>query len=75
LRPVDKSWKPDDAWRAIYDLREELAEIDSLQWARETFEDLNNLSNCLCEYDKYCRVLHGEGVPRSRYVPKVGLQL
>lgn len=26
-----------------------------------------DLQNCLCEYDKYCRVLFGEGKPRARY--------
>jgi hypothetical protein len=26
-----------------------------------------DLQNCLCEYDKYCRVKLGEGRPRSRY--------
>ena len=29
--------------------------------------DLQNLQNCLCEFDKYSRVLYGEGKPRSRY--------
>ena len=23
--------------------------------------------NCLCEYDKYCRALHGEGKPKQIY--------
>lgn len=32
--------------------------------------DLNNLANCLCELDKYCRVKLGEGKPRSKYVAK-----
>ena len=35
----------------------------------EVFRDLNNLSNCLCEFDKYQRVLLGEGTPRARYKP------
>lgn len=26
-----------------------------------------DIQNCLCEFDKYCRVLHGEGRPRSKY--------
>jgi hypothetical protein len=34
------------------------------------FEDLNNLSNCFCEFDKYQRVKNGEGTPRSRYTPR-----
>lgn len=31
--------------------------------------DLNNVGNALCEFDKYVRVLLGEGVPRARYAP------
>jgi hypothetical protein len=26
-----------------------------------------NVSNCCCEFDKYCRLIGGEGEPRSRY--------
>ncbi len=34
----------------------------------ECFEfDINNLSNCLCEFDKYVRTLSGEGTPKQRY--------
>lgn len=35
------------------------------------FTDLNNLSNCFCEWDKYERVRLGEGKPRSTYTPTV----
>jgi hypothetical protein len=32
------------------------------------FDDLNNLTNCLCEFDKYCRVKFDEGKrPKQRY--------
>ncbi len=33
------------------------------------FADLSmpNVSNCLCEYDKYVRLISGQGEPRSRY--------
>jgi hypothetical protein len=36
---------------------------------RTGFADLSmpNVSNCLCEYDKICRLYGGEGEPRSRY--------
>jgi hypothetical protein len=27
------------------------------------------LQNCLCEADKFMRVLYGQGKPRSLYVP------
>lgn len=46
--------------------RSSLAPLD---WYASTFDDLNNLSNCLCEFDKYERVRLGEGQPRSRYRP------
>lgn len=26
-----------------------------------------DFQNCLCEYDKYCRVLNGEGTPKQKY--------
>ena len=31
------------------------------------FFDLNNLSNCFCEFDKYMRALTGEGRPKQQY--------
>lgn len=31
--------------------------------------DLQNVQNGLCELDKYLRVLHGQGRPRSKYTP------
>lgn len=36
---------------------------------RTGFADLSmpNVSNSLCEYDKYCRLISGQGEPRSRY--------
>jgi hypothetical protein len=34
-----------------------------------TFLDLNNVANCLCEFDKYMRLRNGEGEPRSHYKP------
>jgi hypothetical protein len=42
-------------------------------WWTDSFEtgfvplSAANVSNCLCEYDKYCRVISGEGEPRSGY--------
>ena len=32
---------------------------------------LQDLQNCLCEFDKYERVLHGQGKPRSQYRPSL----
>lgn len=31
--------------------------------------DINNVSNCMCEYDKYMRARLKEGEPKQRYVP------
>ncbi len=53
--------------------------LDEIRWAvtvevpvlAGVLSDLNNVSNCLCEFDKYERVRLGEGKPRSRYVPAV----
>lgn len=31
--------------------------------------DMRVIEHSLCEFDKYCRVLHGEGKPRSKFKP------
>lgn len=36
---------------------------------KTVFRDLNNISNCLCEFDKYERVRLSEGQPRAKYTP------
>lgn len=63
--PLDHKWKPTDSAKALAELRQVVLAANP-QWA-DTFKDLNNLSNCMCELDKYCRVLKGEGKPRARY--------
>ncbi len=64
---INHLWKPLDAAEAIATLRTRVAP----KWKGDnaTFDDLNNLSNCLCEFDKYRRLEEGEGQPRSRYQP------
>lgn len=46
-------------------------EVASLQLAVQQYCNLalhaQDIQNCLCEYDKYCRVRLGEGKPRSGY--------
>ena len=48
-------------------------ELVSAKWwtgdFRTGFAELSmpNVSNSLCEFDKYCRLISGEGEPRSRY--------
>lgn len=53
-------------------LRERVARGGDRWWTddfRTGFQELSmsNFSNANCEYDKYCRLLGGEGEPRSRY--------
>lgn len=66
-RDLKKAWKREESQAALLEVRE--AVITRLPKMVETFRDLNNLSNCFCEFDKYERVRLGEGKPRSRYVP------
>lgn len=59
---------------AMLDLRGDLIEyyMYKTPWSfnpEKVFKDLNNLTNCLCEFDKYERVRNSEGQPRSRYTP------
>lgn len=69
IEEIDHKWKQETAQKALILLRNVLN-----QKAGETIEhldDLNNLSNCMCEFDKYCRVKFNEGKPRARYVPSL----
>jgi hypothetical protein len=54
------------------DMNSLVKEHISYPWTKNPktgFADLSmsNVSNCLCEYDKYCRIISDEGEPRSRY--------
>lgn len=65
-RDIKSTWS-DDLFTICFErLRTELRLDPSLD---KVLRDPNNLGNCLCEFDKYIRVLEGEGKPRSRYVP------
>lgn len=66
---LTQKWEQIAAARAVGALRQILAQYEMLRWAIPVFRDINNVSNCLCEFDKYMRVLNAEGKPRSRYVP------
>ena len=65
--PLTHSWKQTELGIAILELREALLVL-SPQWAA-VLRDPNNLTNCLCEFDKWMRVRNGEGKPRARYSP------
>jgi hypothetical protein len=68
-RPVRGSWTEDN-WRlALSELHKRVQPmIDEHDMPLLHAQDLQN---CLCEYDKYCRVLLNEGQPRSRFRPAV----
>lgn len=60
---------PDDKFMPmVLELRHRLSKDLPLPF-EEMFLDLNNLTNCLCEFDKYIRVRNGEGKPRAKYAP------
>lgn len=44
-------------------------DVPGLSLICKHFNDMNNLSNCFCEWDKYERVRLGEGRPRALYKP------
>ncbi len=71
-KPLTATWRQQEANAALQALRAEV--VGRLPHMAGIFDDLNNLANCLCEFDKYCRVQGGEGTPRSRYVPSLAAQ-
>lgn len=66
-RELKRAWKREESQAALLVVRE--AVVRELPGMAGTMRDLNNLSNCFCELDKYERVRLGEGKPRARYVP------
>lgn len=64
-RELTAPWKGDDASHALFRLRDRVVRANVIR--PDIFDDLNNLSNCMCEFDKYVRVKNGEGKPRSKY--------
>jgi hypothetical protein len=50
----------------LFDIRKDIYKNCSIM-INGYFHDLNNLSNCFCEFDKYVRVLNGEGTPKQIY--------
>jgi hypothetical protein len=63
--PLSTAWSPEQASAALRVLRSRIV-AEAPQYA-ETLRDVNNLSNCMCELDKYLRVLRGEGKPRASF--------
>jgi hypothetical protein len=56
-------WRKDAFIPELLELRDELRPHIALDLC------LQDLQNCLCEADKFMRVLYGQGKPRSLYVP------
>lgn len=63
-RSVSSPWNESDWRQAHYKLQTRMAVL--LHRSRIELHG-QDLQNCLCEFDKYCRVLHGEGRPKQRY--------
>lgn len=60
---VTKKWTDEAFIRSVAELRAELQRRAPI--VSELC--LQDLQNCLCEFDKWDRTLHGEGKPRRRY--------
>jgi hypothetical protein len=65
-RKTDKAL---EQWQALHEMRSLYATIQEETGVAMDFSDVPNI---LCETDKYCRVLNGEGAPRALYHPTLG---
>ena len=75
-RPLALSVPTPQKQREVLEVRDRLAIAFPQTYLKETWEDPNNTSNCLCEFDKYCRVYYKEkGRPKSRYDGKAKVKL
>lgn len=68
-RPVDFALSQDQGLEEMIAIFKEQDDHRAL-WVPHI--DLSDIQNCLCETDKYLRVLNGEGRPRAVYVPGRG---
>ena len=66
-RPIGKAWEEEEYLVTLREVRHQV-----IQELGEPFADLtlHDLSNVMCEFDKYERVRLGEGRPRSLYKPE-----
>jgi hypothetical protein len=68
-RPLKQAQKPDAACAEM----QELLELTRREWPRPSTKfprlEMREIEHTLCEFDKYMRVVTGEGVPRSKYRP------
>lgn len=63
----DCPMKQTDALRHLTNIRQLLKGVLLGHVKLSYFKDLNNLSNCFCEFDKYMRAASGEGTPKQKY--------
>ena len=65
-RPVDRTFPLKQGQEEILELKGLLRDV--LISYSQSFVDPNNVSNCLCEFDKYSRVYNNEGkTPKQKY--------
>lgn len=64
---LQSTWTANGFAAALRDLKHNTSRL--VPWVAELH--LQDLQNCLCEFDKYERVLHGQGKPRSQYRPSL----
>ena len=66
--PVDQSWQESMWLDTMLDLRRQIKPLVANVGMQEIH--MQDLQNCLCEFDKYERVRLGEGKPRNGYPGK-----
>jgi len=68
-RGVSIPWPPGECIRMIYHLMNDINmddDYDPAFWGKP-YWDMRDVEHTLCEYDKYRRVLQGQGKPRNLY--------
>lgn len=64
-RPVKQPWKAEEWLKQLQALKEQIDPY--LERAKMPEMHAQDLQNCLCEFDKWCRVKYGEGRPKQLY--------
>lgn len=68
-RPLKQSQKPEAARAEM----EQLLHLTRARWPKPSAKfprlEMREIEHTLCEFDKYLRVVNGEGAPRSKYQP------
>lgn len=70
-RPVGKAINQAQGLEEMIALKERLDQPGAI-WPWLQPMELSDVQNCLCEYDKWCRVRLNQGKPRARYIPGRG---